>query len=341
VTVSYDFVLSSPFPNYDFFAHRMRELCGQLNLTFFVADKVWVNDFSKKLQQKETSVRVCLDLSNDQTNPDDPFLILAKEVKRQGGYVIDDPDITSVVAHKAMFHQIMMENRILVPETIIVSREELDSFKITEEIKAVVGVPFVVKPAWGDTSLGVLLEGSSHYDLHKSAEQAPNSSAFLVQRRLNPKWLGSHKGWFRMFHIINEVIPCWWNPSNGEYHLVTPAQYQYHKLAPLVRIIRDIARVSKMKFFTSEICLDEDGQFYTVDYINADPDMNPRSYYTDGVPDEVVRHIVWLLVNEGMRIIMKKRGYFDTSLEASHSDRYEKQQLILRKRRAGKAGRLG
>ena len=335
---NYDFVLSSTFPNYDFFAHRMRELCGQLNHTFFPADEVWVTDFLHKLQEREISVRVLFDLSNNQTNPEDPFLMLAKEAKRQGTYVIDDPDITSVVAHKAMFHQIMLENRILVPETVIIERKELKDFKITDDIKARVGEPFVVKPAWGDSSMGVIVEGHSHEDLLDSAEQVPNSSAFLVQRRLTPKWLGSHKGWFRMFHIIDEVIPCWWDPTNGEYQMVTPAQSRYHRLAPLARIMRDIARVSKMKFFTSEICLDEDDNFYVVDYINADPDMNPRSYYADGVPDELVRHIVWMLVMDGRRVIMKRRGFFDASLEASHTDRFEKQELAKRKPRPRKSG---
>lgn len=331
---NYDFVLSSPFSNYDFFAHRMRELCGQLNHTFFPADEVWVTDFYRKLQNKEISVRVLLDLSNGQTNPKDPFLMLAKEAKQQGAHVINDPDITSVVAHKGMFHQIMLENDILVPETIVVDRKELDGFRVNDDIKARVGVPFVVKPAWGDSSMGVLMEGSSHYDVLKSAEQVPNSSAFLIQRRLHSKSLGSHNGWFRLFHILDEVIPCWWNPANGEYQMVTPAQYKYYKLSPLVRIMKDIARVSKMKLFTSEICLEEDDHFYVVDYINADPDMNPRSYFADGVPDEIVRHIVWKLVMEGRRVIMKKRGYFDTSLEASHTDRYEKEQLLRRKPRA-------
>ena len=53
MSVTYDIVLSSPFPNYHFFAHRMRELCGQLNLTFFMADQVWVGDFLRKLGQRE------------------------------------------------------------------------------------------------------------------------------------------------------------------------------------------------------------------------------------------------------------------------------------------------
>jgi len=90
MAVYYDIVLSSPFPNYDFFAHRMRELCGQLNLTCFVADKVWVNDFLQKLHQKEIAVRVLLDLSNNQTKEDDPYLLLAREAKRQKAYVIDE-----------------------------------------------------------------------------------------------------------------------------------------------------------------------------------------------------------------------------------------------------------
>ena len=42
---TYDIVLSSPFSNYDFFAHKMRELCGQMDLTFFLADDVWVHEF--------------------------------------------------------------------------------------------------------------------------------------------------------------------------------------------------------------------------------------------------------------------------------------------------------
>jgi len=74
MAVAYDIVLSSPFPNYDFFAHRMRELCGQLNLTFFMADKVWVSDFLRKLQQREIEVRMLLDFSASQTAPVTTFV---------------------------------------------------------------------------------------------------------------------------------------------------------------------------------------------------------------------------------------------------------------------------
>lgn len=316
----YDIVVSSPYANYDFFAHKMRELCGQWSLTFFMVDDVWVNEFHQKLQAREISVRVLFDLTANQVLEDDIYLKLAREAKRQGGYVIDDPDITAAVAHKGRFHKVMLDNRIPVPETIVVSRSELDSFRITDDIKAELGTPFVVKPAWGDSGVGVIMDAYSEDDLRESAALAPNSDAFLIQQRLRMKKLGSHAGWFRMFHICGEIIACWWDPVSHEYHLVTPTQVKRFRLGNLKRIMRGIARASKMKKFTSEICLHEDGKFYAVDYINADPDMNPRSFYDNGVPDEVVRFIVWLLFYEAMRIVKKGQGFFDEDLAEAEAD---------------------
>ena len=326
----YDIVLSCPFRNYDFFAHRMRELCGQMGLTLFIVDDVWVREFLQKLQSEEIQVRVLFDLSANQSLSEDPYLLLAREVKRQGGYVIDNPDKTAIMAHKGQFHKMLLENNIPVPETVIVSRSDVDRFKITNEIKAQVGVPFVVKPAWGDSAVGVTIDGYSEKDLRWSAEQAPNSDSFLIQQRLKPKQLEGRSGWFRMFHICGEVIPGWWNPINHEYHLVTPTQQRYYKLAPLKSIMRSIAQVSKMKKFTSEICLHEDGKFYSVDYMNADPDMNPRSFYPNGVPDEVVRHIAWLLFYEGMHIVKRGQGFFDADLVESEGDWLEQRRLEQR-----------
>jgi len=311
----YDIVVSSPFPNYDFFAHKMRELCGQWSISFFMVDEVWVNEFYRKLQAKEISVRVLFDLAANQNLEHDVFLQLAREVRRQGGVVIDDPDNNASATHKGRFHQVLLANKIPVPETVIVNRSDLASFKITDEIKARVGVPFVVKPAWGDSGVGVVLDGNSEDALRRSAEETPGSDAFLIQQKLKMKQLGSYAGWFRMFHICGTVIPCWWNPVSHDYHLVTPEQIKRYHLSPLRRIVRGIARASKMRKFSCEICLHEDGKFYVVDYLNAEPDMNPRSFYDNGVPDEVVRYIVRLLFDEAMRIAKKGHGFFDEDLE--------------------------
>jgi len=311
---NYDVVISSPFPNYDFFAHRMMDLCGQMGLTFFFVNDVWIHEFSKKLADGEISVKVLLDLTADQMNPDDPYTKLAHEVQRQGGYILDDPDRTAVVAHKGHFHKTLVENKVPVPETVILPRNDLESFELTDEIVARVGTPFVVKPAWGDSGIGVIVNATSKADVLRSAKEAPRSDELLIQQQVSPKQLGQHVGWFRLYYICGQVIPCWWDPSSHEYHLVTPGQERYYKLEPLKRIVRGIARSAKIKKFSCEICLDEDGSFYAVDYVNADPDMNPRSFYENGVPDEVVRHIVWLLFTEAMRVVKRGQGFFDEGL---------------------------
>ena len=318
---SYDIVLATPFPNYNFFAHKMRELCGQNNLTFFFCNDTWVNEFYQKLESREVEAKVLLDMTANQTLETDPYVRLAREVKRRGGYVIDDPDITVVSAHKGHLHNRLVENGVPVPDTVVVPREEIETYRLDDETKARIGVPYVVKPAWGDSGVGVVVDARSEDALLWSAEQAPNADAFLIQKRLQPKNLGTHVAWFRMFHICREVIPCWWNPVSHDYQMVTPGEIKTYHLRPLRRIMRDIARVSRMKKFTSEICLHEDGQFYAVDYVNADPDMNPRSFYANGVPDEVVRHIVWLLFYEAMHVVKRGHGFFDDELQESEADR--------------------
>ena len=318
---SYDIVLATPFPNYNFFAHKMRELCGQNNLTFFFCNDTWVNEFYQKLESREVEAKVLLDMTANQTLETDPYVRLAREVKRRGGYVIDDPDITAVSAHKGHLHNRLVENGVPVPDTVVVPREEIETYRLDDQTKARIGVPYVVKPAWGDSGVGVVVDARSEDALLWSAEQAPNADSFLIQKRLQPKNLGTHVAWFRMFHICREVIPCWWNPVSHDYQMVTPGEIKTYHLRPLRRIMRDIARVSRMKKFTSEICLHEDGKFYAVDYVNADPDMNPRSFYANGVPDEIVRHIVWLLFYEAMHVVKRGHGFFDDELVESEADR--------------------
>jgi hypothetical protein len=309
---TYDVVISSPSPNYDFAARRMMELCGQMGLTFFFVNDVWVRDFWRKLESDEISVRVLIDLTADQLNTDNLYTQVAQAVKRQKGYVLDDPDVSAAAADKAGLHELLLENLIPVPDTVVVPRDELKRFRVTNDVVGRVGSPFVVKPSRG--GLGIIVDATSKDDVLKSAAAAPKSDSFMIQQRVVPKPLGDHFGWFRVYYICGQVIPCWWDQSAHEYHLVSPGQMRHYRLNPLKRIVRGIARVSRMKKFSSTIVLHEDGQFYAVDYVNTDPDMTPRSFYDNGVPDEVVRHIVWLLFTDAIRVIKRGQGFLDEDL---------------------------
>lgn len=317
MTVYYDVALSG-YQGY--FSYRVGELCGQFDLPFFLVEPVWVNDFLKKLRGGEIGVRVLIDMLADPYEPDEPFFQLAKVVKKSRGHVIDDPDRGAVAAHKGRFHQMLMDHHIPVPRTIVVPRSEVDSFRFTDEMKEALGVPFVVKPGWGSAGLGVSVNARSEEDLRWCAERAPTSDSFLLQEKVKPKRLESHVGWFRVFHVLGEVIPCWWEPPANQYQLLTPLQRRVYKLGSVTRIVRKIARVSRMELFTTEICLNEDGRFLAVDYLNNDPDMSPKSFFPTGVPDEVIRHIAWLLVYRAMSIAKRGHGYFDEELEERDLD---------------------
>ncbi|NQW21973.1 MAG: hypothetical protein HQ475_00855 [SAR202 cluster bacterium] len=315
--VSYDVVLAG---GSQFFASRLRELCGQLDLSFFLVEPLWINEFLAKLRQGDLKVEVLIEMAAELYDPNDPYLQMAKEVKRQGGHVIDDPDVGAVMAHKGRFHQILVENQVPVPETIIVQRKELKGFRLTDEITDRVGVPFVVKPGWGGGGQGVIVNAQTKEDLLRSAEMAPNSDSFMIQRRLTPKQLEGHLAWFRVFHVLGEIIPCWWEPGSGVYQLLSPLQRRLYHLRPVTTITRDIARISRMHLFSTEVCLTEDGKFFAVDYLNTDPDMNPKSFYRSGVPDEVVRRIAWQLVDHAMHVARRRHGSFDDELDEKDLD---------------------
>ena len=119
---------------------------------------IWVNEFRRNLESRDVGFWVLLDLIANQTTEADPFLLLASEVKHERGHLIDDPDITLRSAHNRSFHQLPMENGIPVPETAVVDRNEIGSFKIAPGIKERMGAPLVVKPARDDSGVSLVVD---------------------------------------------------------------------------------------------------------------------------------------------------------------------------------------
>ena len=111
---------------------------------------------------------------------------------------------------------------------------------------------------------------------------------------------------------------------SSEIHLVISRYlrtvYTGSILATMPRIARGIAHVSKMKRFTSEIRLHDDDNIYYIDYVNADPYMNPRYLYSNEMPDEVGRHFVWLLLCEGMHLVKRGHWFFGEKQVESQSN---------------------
>jgi hypothetical protein len=290
----------------ELFSSCLRQLCGEYSLSFFLVELLWVREFLDKLIRGEIKVGVLIDMASDPYDPADIYYRLAREVKAAGGHVVDDPDLTPTATHKGKLHKILVDNGVPVPETIIIGREALPTFRLTDEAKSRIGVPFVVKPGWGSGGQGVILNAISETDILKSAQQAPHSDRFMLQRRLVPKVLDNRPGWFRVFHVFGEIIPCWWHPATGAYEMVSPLQRHQFRLQPIEGIVHRIAQLSRMEYFSTEIALTEEGRFVAVDYLNDECDMHAKSYWPSGVPDEIVRRVALLMVQKAVAVVHKR-----------------------------------
>ncbi|MEK7282119.1 MAG: hypothetical protein AAB037_07215 [Chloroflexota bacterium] len=289
----------------EFFSHRVRELCGANNLSFFLVEPVWLQDFLEKLQRGDVGVGVLIDMSSDPYDPANLYYRLAREVKASGGYVIDDPDRSPLTTHKARFHAILLKNGVSVPETIVIRREDIATFHISEDMRARIGSPFVVKPGWGYGSRGVIMDATSEADILKSAEQVADSDTFLLQKKLVSQTLDGRPAWFRVFYVCGEIIPCWWHPVTSDYRIVSPLERRTFGLVAVEQMVFRIAQLARMEFFSTEIALTAEGQFVAVDYLNDECDVRPKSYWPSGPPDELVRRIAWLMINKAITVIHK------------------------------------
>jgi len=299
VVLSYDCRVEEPFTQF------IRRECARNELSFFLLDHIWVKEFLAKLRRGAVRVRVLIDMSSGTFTPGDLFYTVARAVKRRGGKVIDDPDRARIATDKARFHRVLARAGIPVPPTVIVRKDKLAAFRVTPRMRRLLGEPFVIKPGWGGGGDGVITDARSEADIQRSVEAFP-SDAYLLQQRIVPGALGGRPAWFRIFHVFGEVLPCWWDPATSVYNMVSPQEVKQHRLRRLDAIVRKIARLSQMDFFSTEIAITAEGRHYVIDYLNDECDMRVKSYYVTGAPDAVVERIARLLVANALTFAKKE-----------------------------------
>ncbi len=128
---------------------------------------------------------------------------------------------------------------------------------------------------------------------------------YLLQKRVVPRTLNNGApAYFRVFYVFGSVFYCWWNCYTDQYRAITPQEAQEYNLKPLEEQIRQIAKVTGMKFFSSEIAQVESGELVVIDYVNDQCHMLSQSANPHiGVPDELVAAIAKRLVEGAQELI--------------------------------------
>jgi len=304
VTRIYDLVMTHKLDADDLFIHRVQQHCAEQGLNFFLIEPVWVEPFCDLYAKGRIWARVLLNMHSEHHLPEDIYHRLIWLAHGRKTQVIDPPDVAVAAFDKARLHSRLAAAGFKLPFTLVVPREQAESFRLSETDRAALGTPFVIKPAMGYGRRGVVMDATSERDLARSVAAWPDRH-YLLQCRIVPRVSNAEPVYFRMFYVFGSVWCCWWNCFTDRYRLPTPAEEEQLTLSPLRDIVHRLAALSGMKFFSSEIALSDSGEFVLIDYVNDQCHMLSQSSNPQmGVPDELVTAIARCLV-AGVRRMIK------------------------------------
>ena len=110
--------------------------------------------------------------------------------------------------------------------------------------------------------------------------------------------------YWRCYFVFGSVWLSWWNCYTDHYRLVTPEEREELALAPLEDLMRRLAALTGMNFFSSEIARDETGAFIVIDYVNDQCHLlSQTANPAIGVPDDLVAAIARRLVEAVQQIL--------------------------------------
>jgi hypothetical protein len=292
----YDLVMTHRLDADDFFIHCVQRHCAEARLNFFLIEPLWAEAFYQGLEKGLLWARVLLNMHSEHHQPQELYHRLVRLAAERKVQVIDPPDRAIAAFDKSRVHHRLMAAGINVPPSVIVSREQASQFRLSEAEREMLGNPFVIKPAMGYGRQGVVLDATSEADLLKSVAAWPDGN-YLLQRRIVPRRINGEPAYFRAFYVFGSTWFSWWNCFTDSYRLVSPEEAAGLDLKPLEEITRQIAALTGMNFFSSEIAQDESGAYVVIDYVNDQCHMlsqssNPKM----GVPDELVAAIAQRLV---------------------------------------------
>ena len=289
----------------DLFIHRVQQHCAEARLNFFLVEPLWVQRFYEYFAENKVWAKVLLNMHSEHHLPDDIYHRLVLLAHHKNSKVIDPPDLAQAAFDKARMHVRLLGDGFHVPYSVIVPENATATFKLTDEQRQHLGTPFVIKPSHGYGRRGVILDALDESHLTRSISAWPNPS-YLLQRKIVPRNLGERPAYWRVFYCFGSVWVTWWNCFSDSYTVLSAAEHDKFGLSAVEEIVRQIASLTRMKFFSSEIAQVESGEFVPIDYVNDQCHMLSQSAHPKmGVPDAIVAGIAKRLVEAAAELMGK------------------------------------
>lgn len=305
----YDFGLTWCEKEKEHFTTSLKDASAKKNLSFLWIYDENVRDLVKRLESGDLKVKFLLDNVATYAEEKDPYTRVCYAVKDNGGVIVNDPDRAKIATDKSIMHYELVNAGITTPFSVIIRNWQPADFKLTKEEKEKLGKPFVIKPASGYARQGVIQNARSTIRAIARARNFDPGDNFLLQEKIEPTEFGGRRAWFRVFHIFDTIIPCWWDDRTSVYEHVSESEFKDYRLAPLARIVAKIADIMPMVWFSTEIAIDRKfgaPRFVAIDYVNDQCDMTAQSQDKAGVPDAIVAFIAKSIVDTAYNVINGK-----------------------------------
>jgi len=291
----------------EIFISALKSECEAHRLEFIFIDRISIDTLNSEIKKGELKLKFYLDMASETFDPKDDFTRFAYALKDSGTRIVADPDDVKAAADKSITHFDLAMAKVPVPYTVLVRNWE-PTRRLTDEEKTKLGLPFVLKPALGYGQKGVkIIKQKANLKEIAESRLLNKGDNFLLQEFIEPLELNGEPAWFRVFHLFGEIFPSWWNPTTHVYRRVTLKEMDEYKLLPLIRITTEIARITRIDWFSCEIALGKkENNFVTIDYMNDQCAISPQSKYKDGVPDELIVQIAERMVEKASQYIRNK-----------------------------------
>lgn len=269
------------------FIRRFEKTAIEHGLKILSVNPSNLGEVQEKIKKEKLLFKALLDRASDTSGVFDPLI---DKIIFSGAKTLNEASNAIRAMDKATMHLEFLSRGIDVPYTIILSPSD-DVNNIKEKDLKQLGRPFIIKPSRGGGGYGVVVGAENLGDIMAARRQFAEDK-YLLQEKVVPIILGEHRAYFRVFYVCGKIVPCWWDDNTHIFTVLDEKDEKKYHLEKLRTNAKTIAEISRLDFFSTEICVTDKGRFVVVDYVNDPCDMRPKSIYVDGVPDDVMQYII-------------------------------------------------
>jgi hypothetical protein len=267
------------------FMDLLRRACVRHDVRATFVDAHGMSTLAQKLDAGDIAANTVLDRVWDWG---EEYEAHVPAVLRHVPHALNPYDKVREIWNKPAVHYLLMRHGIHVPHTLILPRFDHVRDLAPVDLEPLQG-RFSVKGAHSGGS-GVLRPAATWEDVLQRRTEWPHDET-LIQRWVEPRLLGNRRAWFRMFYACGAVFACWQDDRTHIQQPVLASEEKRFGLDALRVLTAQIAGLCQLSLFSTEIALDDAGNWVVVDYVNDPCDYRPKSTVTNGVPDEHVHAI--------------------------------------------------